>query len=61
MPKLQATAFKYFYVAKYLAKGKQLDSGYFLGLDLGSRVFGMATAVMPVKDALPVAAKNSRD
>ena len=60
MPKVSPQTFKYFYRAKFVSKGKTMDKGTLLALDLGSKVFGMASATMPEMEAKLVRTKGSR-
>lgn len=60
MPRITPQTFKYYYASNFLAKGKTFDSGYFLGLDLGSNVFGVSMATLPDWDAKLVLTKYSR-
>lgn len=60
MPKIPIDRFKYYYVLKYLSKPNETpDKGYFLGLDVGSSVFGAAEVHLPETSASVLKAKDS--
>lgn len=60
MPKIPIDKFKYYFIASQLAKQNSFTKGYFLGLDLGTSVFGSAVIDLANQnDARPYMAKDS--